>query len=463
MDALRKIASPQPLLIAAPSSGCGKTTVTLGLLAALRRRGLKVAPFKVGPDYIDPGLHRLAAGRVSHNLDGWMCGEDAVKSLFSRTSEDADVVVIEGVMGLFDGASGDSDVGSSAEIAGWLDGRILLVVDARSQARSVAALISGFCRFNPELEWAGVILNRVGSERHEQLLRDACSSTPGLPPVLGCLPRDAEIQLPERHLGLMTAEEGHLDAALLERLADWLEEHVDIERLLAPGDTNIKSGGDSATIAELKASAVRIGIARDAAFCFYYQDNLDRLAAAGAELVPISPLTDSSLPNDLDGIILGGGYPELYAEQLEANRSLRNELVAQVEAGLPLYAECGGLLYLCASLDGAEMTGLFPATPKLEKQRRALGYREVTLAQDCLLGPTGTVLRGHEFHYTDLQMPEAVKRVYRVSRADGREQPAEGFVYKNCLGSYIHLHFASCPAVAEQLVAACREHKSGIK
>ena len=286
----------QPLLIAAPSSGCGKTTVTLGLLAALRRRGLRVAPFKVGPDYIDPGLHRLAAGRISHNLDGWMCGEQEVKRLFGRAVEVADVALIEGVMGLFDGASGTSDVGSSAEIAGWLDGKVLLVVDARSQARSVAALISGFCDFNPQLKWAGVILNRVGSERHEQLLRDACTAVPGLPPVLGCLPRSEEIGLPERHLGLMTAEEGHLDAVLLERLADWLEQHVDIESLLTATGTGMPPVEIPAVASQVDKQTVRIGIARDAAFCFYYQDNLDRLTAAGAELVPFSPLTDRALP-----------------------------------------------------------------------------------------------------------------------------------------------------------------------
>ena len=460
MESQRKIELPQPLLIAAPSSGCGKTTVTLGLLAALRRRGLHVAPFKVGPDYIDPGLHRLAAGQISHNLDGWMCGEQEVRSLFSRSAEGADVAVIEGVMGLFDGASGTSDVGSSAEIAGWLDGKVLLVVDARSQARSVAALISGFCHFNPELEWAGVILNRVGSERHEQLLRDACASVPGLPPVLGCLPRNQEIGLPERHLGLMTAEEGCLDAELLERLADWLEQHVDIESLMASVDTR-KSSVEASTLASSgNEPRVRIGIARDAAFCFYYQDNLDRLTAAGAELVPFSPLADTTLPVDLDGLLLGGGYPETYNKGLEANQVLRNALVEQIEAGLPVYAECGGLLYLCASIDGATMTGLFPAAARLGKQRRALGYREVTLTEECLLGPAGSVLRGHEFHYTDLQMPHEVKRVYQVRGADRGEHSAEGFQYKNCLGSYIHLHFASCPAAADRLVAACQEFSS---
>jgi cobyrinic acid a,c-diamide synthase len=462
VEVQQSIKRPQPLLIAAPASGCGKTTVTLGLLAALRRRGLRVAPFKVGPDYIDPGLHRLAAGVISHNLDGWMCGEQEVRTLFNRAAAGADVALIEGVMGLFDGASGSCDVGSSAEIAGWLNGKVLLVVDARSQARSVAALISGFCNFNPDLEWAGVILNRVGSSRHEQLLLEACASVPGLPPVLGCLPRSEEISLPERHLGLMTAEEGHLDADLLERLADWLERYVDIETLLASLDAKSSPVVQPVVVAPDKRTAVRIGIARDAAFCFYYQDNLDRLVAAGAELIPFSPLADTTLPADLDGLLLGGGYPELYAGELEANRSLRNELRELVEAGLPVYAECGGLLYLCASLDGAEMTGLFPAEARLEKKRRALGYREITLTKASLLGPAGTVLRGHEFHYSDLQMPDEIERLYRVRRADGNEQPDEGFVYKNCLGSYIHLHFASCPAVAARLVAACRKLRQNI-
>jgi len=450
---------PQPLLVAAPSSGCGKTTVTLGLLAALRRRGLQVAPFKVGPDYIDPGLHRLAAGRISYNLDGWMSSEEQVRTLFDRASAGADVALIEGVMGLFDGAFGDSDIGSSAEIINWLNGKVLLVIDARAQARSVAALICGFCRFNPELQWAGVILNRVGSKRHEQLLREACASTPGLPPVLGCLPRSEEIGLPQRHLGLLSAEEGYLNASLLENLADWLERYVDLDALqnaLGKKDAALQSRTISSSV---QAPSVRIGIARDAAFCFYYQDNLDRLVAAGAELVSFSPLIDSTLPVALDGLFFGGGYPELYGAQLEANQSLRKEIAGQAKAGLPIYAECGGLLYLCTSLDGATMTGLFPAAAKLEKKRRALGYREVVLQEETLLGPAGTRLRGHEFHYTDLQMDAAIRQVYRVYRADGEEQPAEGFVYKNCLGSYIHLCFASSLAVADRLVAACREFR----
>lgn len=451
---------PQPLLIAAPSSGSGKTTVTLGLLAALRRRGLRVAPFKVGPDYIDPGLHRLAADAVSHNLDGWMCGEQSVQELYRRNTAAADVAVIEGVMGLFDGASGSSDVGSSAEIAAWLGGKVVLVVDARSQARSVAALISGFCSFNPELEWSGIILNRVGSERHEQLLREACASTPGLPPLLGCLPRDEEIVLPERHLGLLTAEEGALNQELLDRLADRIERHLDLDLLLEKVAAGRALDGRPTAPVRAAGKPVRIGIARDAAFCFYYRDNLDRLEAAGAELVEFSPLTDAHLPEGLDGLLLGGGYPEAYAQQLEENRSLRSEIVEYAEAGLPVYAECGGLLYLCAALDGAEMTGLFPAAARMEKKRRALGYREVTLDKECLLGRAGETLRGHEFHYTDLQMPEEIGRVYRVRRADGKSQPDEGFVYNNCLGSYIHLHFASCPAVAEHFVAVCRDYRA---
>ncbi len=441
-----------PLVIAAPSSGSGKTTVTLGLLAALRRRGLKVAPFKVGPDYIDPGLHAVACGQQSRNLDGWMCGEAGVRSSYARGAAGADVAVVEGVMGLFDGAAGESNVGSTAEIAGWLNGRILLVVDARAQARSAAALVAGFVNFDPELEFAGIVFNRVGSDRHEELLREACASVAGLPPILGCIRRDEEISLPERHLGLLTAEEGALDEHLLQRLASIVDEAIDLDALLVNSE-----GISGAAETEAKNETdVRIGVARDAAFCFYYSDNLEMLQAAGAELVEFSPLKDDELPANLDGLYFGGGYPEIYAEQLAANGPMLASVRRAAENYLPIYAECGGLVYLAEAIEAQPVAGLFPATAKMLPRRKALGYREVTLQDDSLLGPAGTVLRGHEFHYSEMQMPDNIERVYRVTARNGREQFAEGFVTGPVLGSYIHLHFGSHPQVADNFVAACR-------
>jgi len=459
------LASPPltPLVIAAPASGSGKTTVTLGLLAALRRRGSRVAPFKVGPDFIDPGHHAAAAGRTSRNLDGWMCGEAAVRASFARGCAGAELAVIEGVMGLFDGAAGDSETGSTAEIAHWLGGRILLVVDARSQARSAAALVKGFVDFDPRLRFAGVIFNRVGSERHAHVLREAIAATTGLPPLLGCLPRDAGVELPERHLGLVTAAEQSADYP---RLADLIEAHIDLDTLVqcaqAPHPQPLSSGERVAKDRERGTQPVHIAVARDAAFCFCYPENLEMLERAGAELVFFSPLVDQ-LPPTIDGLYLPGGYPEIYLDQLAKNGELIEQLRAVAEVGLPIYAECGGLLLLCAGLNGQPLAGIFPAAARLLEKRKALGYREVCFSTDTPLGPAGTRARGHEFHYSELVMPPTVERRYRLSRPGGTDLGPEGFGYRNVLASYIHLHFAGNPQLADYFVNFClkkREEKT---
>lgn len=443
------------VLVAAPSSGSGKTSLTLGLMALLRRRGFEVAPFKVGPDYIDPGHHAVTCGRVSHNLDSWFCSREQVQEIFQRGTSGAQVAIVEGVMGLFDGVSGDSEVGSSAQLAKWLDLPVLLVVDARSQARSFAALVKGFCDFDPELKIAGVIANRVGSKRHAQILAEAVASTPGLPPLLGCLPRCEQIALPERHLGLVTAED--LAGEQAEKLADWVEENLDLDRLLVLDKpvAAVASDSFSAGPAVAVVKKVRIGVARDRAFCFYYPENLRLLEAAGAELIEFSPLTDTLLPPNLDGLYLGGGYPELHAEQLANNSSLRRQIAQSIEMGLPVYAECGGFMYLCRSIDNHPMCGVFPADATMLPRRKALGYRQLTLAADCLLGQVGTQIRGHEFHYSEVEMPDSVERCYALSRRGGEQLGHEGYRYKNVLGSYLHLHFASCPQVAENFVNFC--------
>jgi cobyrinic acid a,c-diamide synthase len=463
-----RVPHPELLIIAAPASGSGKTTVTLALLAALRRRGLAVAPFKVGPDFIDPGHHAAVCGRPSRNLDGWMCGETGVRETFARGCAGAEVAVVEGVMGLFDGAAGDSDAGSTAEIARWLGGRILLVVDARSQARSAAALVQGFSRFNPRLDFAGVIFNRVGSARHAELLRDALASVPGLPPLLGCLPREEELVLPERHLGLVTAAESPSDDAFYVRLADWLERHVDVDRLFTLPLTLSHQGGGSYAEGlpsplvgegQGEGATVRIAVARDEAFCFCYPENLELLQAAGAEIVPFSPLRDPALPAGINGLYLPGGYPELHAGRLAQNESLRREIRQMTVSGMPVYAECGGFMLLAESIDEHPMAGIFPARARMLPRRKALGYRQVTLTQDSILGPAGTVARGHEFHYSEMAMPPGISRVYRLARADGTALEDEGFVSGNVLGSYVHLHFGSNPQVAVNFVQNCQKYK----
>jgi len=454
----------KPLVIAAPSSGCGKTTVTLALMAALRRRGLAVAPFKVGPDFIDPGHHALVCGRPSYNLDGWMCGEAGVRETFSRGCSKADLAVVEGVMGLFDGAAGDSDAGSTAETARWLGGRVVLVVDARSQARSAAALVQGFSLFDPHLEFAGVIFNRVGSRRHEEFLRDALASVPGLPPLLGCLSRETELALPERHLGLVTAGDTVPDDDFYRRLADWLETGVDVERLLGKIGQRVGQGGQVLTGDPIVNSQdltprVCIAVARDEAFCFCYPENLERLQAAGAELAFFSPLRDTALPSGAEGLYLPGGYPELHAARLAANRELLADIRDFAAADRPVYAECGGLIYLSKGVDGADFAGLFPARARMLPRRKALGYREVVFARDTILGPAGTTARGHEFHYSELEMPETVTRVYRMSRADAVPLGSEGFASGSILASYVHFHFGSNPQVAANFVENCRKYR----
>jgi cobyrinic acid a,c-diamide synthase len=453
------------IVIAGTQSGVGKTTVTLGLLAALRRRGLVVQPFKVGPDFIDPGHHTRAAARVSRNLDGWMLTREANIALFHRQVRGADVAVVEGVMGLFDGYDGLSEAGSTAQMAKWLGLPVLLVVDARAMARSAAALVHGFADFDPDLTMAGVIFNRIGSATHLEYLQQGLTSLQGVR-CFGGLPRDQELAIPERHLGLATTEDHPLEEAYLHHLADWLEAHLDLDGLLKALPLLSLSEEQAS---EALPSTVRIGVARDRAFCFYYPENLELLAKSGAELVPFSPLNDRELPCDLQGIYLGGGYPELYAAQLAANSGMRHSVRKCAAAGLPIYAECGGLMYLATQIRDLEgqphsMAGIFPFTVRMLPRLKALGYREVTLATAGLLGPAGIKARGHEFHYSEMVgEPTGVPRIYRLTSRKGSEVVAEGYCSHNVLASYVHLHFGSNPGVARNLVASCRAYKESLR
>ncbi len=456
---------PKALVIAGTHSGCGKTSVTLGLLRALSRRGCRVQPFKAGPDFIDPGLHRAAAGTPSHNLDTWMQPEAALRACFARHARSADVVLVEGVMGLFDGRSGADEAGSTAHLAKLLGLPALLVVDAGSQARSVAALALGFSRFDPALRLAGVILNRVGSPRHEAILREALALVPGMP-VLGCLKRDAALGLPSRHLGLVTADDmaaapGALEASL-DALADWVEQGLDLPALLEalpkldlsgfPADVSDGTAGSA-------RSTVRIGVARDRAFCFLYAENLRLLEAAGAEPVFFSPLADAALPENLDGLYLPGGYPELSARELAGNGPMRAAVRAFCASGRPVWAECGGYMYLLESLtdaDGAAhaMCGALPGRAVLRGKRAALGYREARTLVPGPFGPAGTLLRGHEFHYSEFE-GELASPAYALTASDGSEA-LDGQAVGNILGGWFHAHLASNPQAAKAFVEAAR-------
>jgi cobyrinic acid a,c-diamide synthase len=454
-------------LIAAPQSGSGKTTASLAVMAAFTRRGLAVAPFKCGPDFIDPGYHRLVTGRPSINLDAWMCPADFVRDTFHLHTTGADVAVIEGVMGLFDGLGSSSREGSSAQIAAITGAPVVLVVNARGMAASAAALVKGFTEFDPQVRLAGVIFNNVGGKSHAELLSTALASTlPGVA-VFGCIPREDSLALPSRHLGLVTAEDNPLPHEFIERLADMAEEFLDLAGLAGLGFTSLQPA-DSLRLVDPESGsksgaepAARIAVARDAAFCFCYADNLRLLREAGAETVFFSPLDDRGLPPDIAGIYLPGGYPELHAERLSANAGLKKAIISAIHDGVPVYAECGGLIYLSEGLEGAgDFVGTFPVRARMLPKRKALGYRQIETCADTLLGTAGTLAKGHEFHYSEIgELPADIDRVYQVTR-QGRERPPEGYRYRNCLASYIHLHFGSNTAIATAFVAACKAYRT---
>jgi cobyrinic acid a,c-diamide synthase len=465
------------VVIAAPHSGSGKTTIALGIMAALKRRGLRVAPYKVGPDFIDPGHHESVTGVPSVNLDGWMCGKGFLRDTFERSAEGADFAVIEGVMGLFDGIDGTSEAGSTAQIAKLLGAPVILVVDARSQARSAAALLHGFATFDPEVRIAAVVFNNVASANHERILCEAVASTSPDICVLGCIEKDAALAIPSRHLGLCTAHDNPLSKEFVAQLARTMEENLDLDALVGNGGKccgglfleagfhNPAPSSDAEWSNPAAQAPVRIAVARDAAFCFAYPDNLRLLQESGAELCFFSPLSDPVLPEAVSGLYLPGGYPELFAETLAANLTLKEEINEAVEGDMPVYAECGGFIYLTegVAVEGSlhPFVGVFPVSTRMLPRRKALGYREVELLDDSVIGTTGSVARGHEFHYSEMdEMPPHVERIYRVNRK-GVVLQDEGFRYKNCLASYIHLHFGSSPTLAKSFMQHCRTYNEG--
>jgi cobyrinic acid a,c-diamide synthase len=455
---------PKGFVIAGTNSGCGKTTVSLGLMALLKRKGYTVAPFKVGPDYIDPGHHTRITGRASRNLDGWMLSRDYNTAAFEQGTQDADIAVVEGVMGLYDGYDGKSENGSTAQMAKWLDLPVILVVNAQSMARSVAALVKGFETFDPDVTFAGVIFNKLGSERHLAYVKEALEGHVKIP-CLGGIFRNDTVAIPERHLGLVTDDEHGLSDAQIGALADRVDEGVDILELLHTVEYD-PGRPEHHPEQETPERRVRIGIARDRAFCFYYPDNLEILERAGAECVFFSPMDDTRLPENLSGLYLGGGYPELFAEKLAANTDMRDAIRKASETGMPIYAECGGFMYLCREIrdfDGKTfpMTGCFDFTATMLQKLRSLGYREVTLSDDTVIGPKGAVIKGHEFHYSKIDEETDTPTAYGVTPRAGGHETREGYRVNNTLGSYIHLHFGSRKDVGRDFVAACLTYKNG--
>ena len=461
-------------LIGGTHSGCGKTTLALALMAAFKARGMRVQPFKVGPDFIDPGFHTQITGMASRNLDGWMLGRDYNQRLFRRLLEQADMAIVEGVMGLFDGYDGLTESGSSAEMAKWLGLPVILVVDARSMARSAAALVYGFRHFDPELKFAGIIFNQIGGEGHLDYLKEAMSATLPELPVLGGIPREEPIRIPERHLGLVTADEITIDPEWEQNLAGLVERHVDLDLILHLVEHGQSDGSHAPAEESVRAkmkSPLIIAVARDAAFCFYYPDNFELLRQAGAEIRFFSPVAGESFPEDSAGLYLGGGYPELYAEDLSAQKHFLAAIRGAVSRGMPIYAECGGLMVLSRFIDTLEgkrypMAGVLPFGTRMLQRRKALGYTEVVLQESSLLGEKGLVIRGHEFHYSEIVEEEtnpALTYAYQIrGRKFGNGRP-EGYTVGSALASYVHLHWGSVPEAPVSFVRQCREYRATVK
>lgn len=451
------------LVIAATQSGSGKTTLVTGILAALRAQGVRVQSYKVGPDYIDPGYHALASGLPAHNLDTWLMPPERLREIFARTAKDADLALIEGVMGLYDG--GRKGVSSTAEIAKLLDAPVLLVIDAKSMGASAAAIALGFCRYDPEVRIAGVLLNRLGSDTHEAMIREAMAKLDI--PVLGAMRRDESLKMPERHLGLLPAEENE-ERDVVRKMGEAAAWSVDLAALrkIAAGAAPFSVQGNVLFAAKKGAeslhSRVRLAVARDEAFSFYYPESLAVLESFGAELTFFSPLHDEELP-EADGVLLGGGFPEMFAEELTANVSFRRSLAQAAAEGVPIYAECGGYMYLMEKLvdfDGKEyaMAGIIPASVQMNRKLQMVGYVEAELCHDTVLGPRGRKLHGHEFHFSsELPQKEVDEaRAFTFTRMRNGARYAAGYATETVLGSYLHLHFAGCPEAAEAFVEACR-------
>jgi cobyrinic acid a,c-diamide synthase len=478
------------VVIAGTSSGAGKTSVACGLIAALRSRGHVVQGCKVGPDYIDPSYHALASGRPGRNLDAFLSGPELIAPLLRHAAAGADIAVIEGVMGLFDGASGRGELASTAHVAKLLDAPVLLVLDAASMARSAAAMVHGYMTFDPDVRICGVIVNKVGSDHHVELLREAIE--PLGVPVVGALRRDDRVAAPERHLGLVPAVEREARTlGAIAALGEAVLARVDLDGVVALARSAPPLGGPAwtpdASPDEVLASAspllapastprtddaraprgsdaapgrpgadVTIAIARGPAFSFHYEENLELLRAAGATLAPFDPMTDPALPADAGALILAGGFPEIFGAELSANEPLREDIAAFARSGRPVLAECGGLLYLCEQLDGLPMCGVLPARGRMAG-RLSIGYREATAQAASALWAAGEQVRGHEFHYSAVEGDGTA--AWELT-ARGRTR-AEGFVAGGVHASYLHVHWAAFPQAARRLVAAAAREPTG--
>lgn len=445
------------VVIAAPMSGSGKTTIVTGLLFALRSRGIKAQPYKVGPDYIDPGYHALASGRTAHNLDTWLVPSEKLPGILQSTMGDADIAIIEGVMGLYDG--GKNGMSSTAEIAKLLRAPVILAVNAKSMGESAAALVKGFTDYDPDVDIRGVILNRLGSPTHRDMIESALARL-GIP-VLGALMRNEKMTMPERHLGLVPTSENERDLETIEEIGRVVGESLDIDGIMKIA-SSAPDMDDASPVRRVTSRRARIAVARDAAFSFYYPESLSVLEAKGASLVFFSPLSDQHLP-ECDGLILGGGFPEMFADSLYANEMMRSSIKSAAEAGMPIYAECGGFMYLMRQMtdfDGRKfpMLGVVPGDVVMNRKLQTVGYVRAVMERDTVLGKKGALLHGHEFHFSSectVEGCEDYPRAFTFTRMRGGDPYPAGYAKGNILGSYLHLHFAGAEDAAENFVSAC--------
>lgn len=447
------------IVIAAPQSGSGKTTIVTGLLAALRKQGLQPQPYKIGPDYIDPGYHEIAAGRKGHNLDSWLVPADKIQDIFCRSAAAADISIIEGVMGLYDG--GQNGISSTAALAKLLQAPVILVLDVKSMGDSAAAIALGFKQYDPAVEIAGVILNRVGSESHRQMIVRALENIDI--PVLGAVFRNENLHMPERHLGLLPA--GENDAAgLIDKIGETIASSVAVDEI-----RRIAAAAPLLPLAQKAAKPgvkdVTIAVAQDEAFSFYYPASLAVLEEMGANIVYFSPLADEKIPAVAAGVIIGGGFPEMFAQRLAANSAMRRSLRLAAEKQLPIYAECGGFMYLTEFLtdfagEKHAMTGIIPGGCQMNAKLQTVGYVEAKLQADTILGPAETMLRGHEFHFSSQSLAAEKEApfpwAFEFKKNRTQQKYPGGFAAGSVLASYLHVHFAGNLPAAECFIGHCR-------
>ena len=458
------------ICIAGTQSGVGKTTVTMAVLALLAKK-MRVQPFKVGPDYIDPMFHSLITGQKSRNLDSYLMPPEAVKYLFERNTINKDIAVIEGVMGLFDGAEIGSDIGTTASIAKQTDTPIILIVDGSKIAGSIAAIVKGFEQFDCKLRIVGAILNNVSSEHHYRILKEAIELYTEVEP-LGYLIKDLNIELPERHLGLVPTEELSELEKKIDYLAQMASNTIDIKRILQLAepdkqiDKEVQAVINNNFVPQIAESKLRIAYAKDQAFHFYYEDNLEYLKKAGVELIPFSPLHDRKLPEDIQGLIIGGGFPEIFAKELSQNTTMKKSVLQALEKGLPYYVECGGLMYLCKELydldnEKHDMVDWFEGNTRMQKRLQRFGYAKVTLDQKCLFGSEGDTIYVHEFHRSKAELNEKTCfNLCKIKQGKVIKEWTCGFVKGAGIGSYAHIHFYSNLKFADSFVNYCQQYKS---